>query len=78
MNRNNNFPQMYHSNYELAWWMITFPTDTTVRTVLIIPSDYYAVSTRNVFRLSIGNLTPPSNNPICVDFNTMSGAYQCP
>jgi len=30
---------------------------------------------RNVFRLSIGNLTPPSLNPVCVSIDINSGAY---
>ena len=70
---------MYHSkNPELAWWKITFTTDTTVRTVLIIPSDHSGLTTRKVFKLTIGDSPTPSANPICVDFSVASGAYECP
>ncbi len=69
---------MYNSLSELAWWQIIFPTETTVRTVLIIPSDEYDPLSRNAFKLTVGNLTPPSNNPVCVDFFLRSGAYECP
>lgn len=43
-----------------------------------MPSDHCCEITRNVFKLSIGNQTSPSSNPICVDFNIASGVYECP
>ena len=58
--------------------MVDLTAATTVRTVLIIPSDHWSSGTRNVFRLTIGNSNIPSANPICVDFNVDSGAYTCP
>jgi hypothetical protein len=59
--------------------MVDLAAATTVRTVLIIPSDHDGLnSARNVFKLTIGNSPTPSANDICVDFNFESGAYMCP
>ena len=74
----NSYYNMWHSRCELAWWKVDLTATTTVRTVLIIPSDHCCSSTRNVFKLSIGDSTTPSANPVCVDFNVDSGAYECP
>jgi len=68
---------MVHSDYESGWWEATFSQQTTVRSVLVIGRDNCCPE-RNVFQISIGNLRPPSQNPVCVSFNVESGAYQCP
>lgn len=75
-----NYGYFYNSKLliELPWWRITFLADTTVRTVVIIPSDHFSPPTRNIFRLTIGFSPTPSDNPICVYFNVASGAYECP
>lgn len=71
---------MFHSPEYLGtkWWMVDLTTATTVRSVLIIPSDHALSSVRNVFTLTIGNSSEPMSNDVCVDFKVKSGAYMCP
>jgi hypothetical protein len=68
---------MFHSLVELGWWQITFPQETTVRTVFIVPSEHCCPE-RNVFKLSVGNSLTASDNPVCVDYNMAPGVYECP
>jgi hypothetical protein len=70
---------MFHSDFDVnPWWQVALPVDAIVRTVLIVPSDHYIPETRSIFKLTIGNSASPTSNPVCVDFNLASGAYECP
>ncbi len=73
-----NIGSLFHTNSGFEWWQVSFPNDTIVRTVFIMPVEHCCEITRNVFKLSIGNQAPPSSNPVCVDFNLASGVYECP
>lgn len=44
-----------HTNGDQGFWEATFPTETTVRSVLIAITDECCTE-RNVFKVSVGNL----------------------
>jgi hypothetical protein len=65
-----------HTNGDQGFWEATFPTETTVRSILMAITDECCTA-RNVFKVSVGNSQPPSANPVCVSININSGAFSC-
>ena len=61
----------------MAWWEVVLPQSTLIRSILVVQRHEWVLN-RNGFEVRVGDLSPPSSNPLCVTVGTGTNAiYEC-